>query len=122
MVLQRLADQKELGDEEADEPWLFILNLRDDVLRSTHSLTERRKIWARVTSVVQLNSNVRTSQRESKSGDIGRAWEWIGPATGEKSRRRRSERVSWGLEARSETPEGNRSTEVKKWEEARPIY
>lgn len=123
LVLQRLSNQKELGEEEIDEPWLFLPNLRDDVLRSVHSLSERESIWQKVKSVVELNSNVRTSQREGRNGEVGRAWEWIGPIGGEVSRRRRSGRVSWGPEPKSESPEVKKEVpEVKKWDEPRPIY
>ncbi|EGX93990.1 sister chromatid separation protein (Src1), putative [Cordyceps militaris CM01] len=122
-VLGRLANQKELGDEDLDEPYLFLPNLRDDVLRSVHSLTERDRIWQRVRVVVEQNSNVRTSQREGRSGEVGRAWEWIGASKGEAARRRRSGRVSWApSDMGAETPESKQDVEVKKWEEPRPIY
>ncbi|KJZ73618.1 hypothetical protein HIM_06951 [Hirsutella minnesotensis 3608] len=122
-VLGRLANQKELGEEDLDDPWLFLPNLRDDVLRSVHSLAERERIWHRVRAVVELNSNVRTSQREGRSGEVGRAWEWIGPVKGEGARRRRSGRVSLAPEADdSQLPEGREVTETKRWEESRPYY
>ncbi|KAJ4145403.1 hypothetical protein LMH87_004255 [Akanthomyces muscarius] len=122
-VLGRLANQKELGDEDLDEPYLFLPNLRDDVLRSVHSLAERDRIWQRVRAVVEQNSNVRTSQREGRSGEVGRAWEWIGPSKGEGARRRRSGRVSWApSDMGADTPESKPDIEVKKWEEPRPIY
>lgn len=123
LVLGRLANQKELGEEDIDDPWLFLPNLRDDVLRSVHSLSEREHIWQKVRAVVELNSNVRTSQREGRSGEVGRAWEWIGPVAGEGARRRRSGRVSFGPDAKIEdTPESKETPEVKKWDEPRPIY
>ncbi|KAM3473898.1 hypothetical protein MY5147_004563 [Beauveria neobassiana] len=126
-VLGRLANQKELGDEDLDEPYLFLPNLRDDVLRSVHSLAERDRIWQRVRAVVEQNSNVRTSQREGRSGEVGRAWEWIGPSKGEGARRRRSGRVSWApSDMGEETPESKPDVQVKKevkeWDEPRPIY
>ncbi|KAM3536550.1 hypothetical protein MY4038_000005 [Beauveria bassiana] len=126
-VLGRLANQKELGDEDLDEPYLFLPNLRDDVLRSVHSLAERDRIWQRVRAVVEQNSNVRTSQREGRSGEVGRAWEWIGPSQGEGARRRRSGRVSWApSDMGEETPESKPDVQVKKevkeWDEPRPIY
>lgn len=121
-VLGRLANQKELGEEDLDDPWLFLPNLRDDVLRSVHSLPERERIWHRVRAVVEQNSNVRTGQREGRSGEVGRAWEWIGPSRGEGARRRRSGRVSWAPGASSESPEGHEMAESRKWEEPRPIY
>lgn len=121
LVLGRLANQKELGDEDLDDPWLFLPNLRDDVLRSVHSLSERDRIWQRVRAVVEQNSNVRTGQREGRSGEVGRAWEWIGPGKVEGVRRRKSGRVSWGPEM-AETPEARGGVENKKWDEPRPIY
>ncbi|KAK8027309.1 Sister chromatid separation protein [Apiospora marii] len=123
LVLERLASQKQLGDD-IDDPWLFLPNLRDDVLRSIHSLSQREKIWQRVRAVVEQNSNVRTSQREGRSGEVGRAWEWIGPTAGDSSRRRRSGRVSFGPDVKSETgsPEEEKSYLHQKWEEGRPIY
>jgi hypothetical protein len=121
-VLARLANQKELGDEDIDDPWLFLPNLRDDVLRAVHSLSERERIWQRVKAVVDQNSNIRTSQREGRSGEVGRAWEWIGPTAGEGARRRRSGRVSWISDTKTESPEPSKLPETKKWEEARPIY
>ena len=123
LVLTRLSNQKELGEEEIDEPWLFLPNLRDDVLRSVHRLSEREAIWQKVKAVVEQNSNIRTSQRQGKNGEIGRAWEWIGPIGGEGVRRRRSGRVSWGPEMKSESPDPAKDMkEVKKWDEPRPIY
>ncbi|WYZ35007.1 hypothetical protein EsH8_I_001283 [Colletotrichum jinshuiense] len=124
LVLSRLATQKELGEEDIDDPWLFLPNLRDDVLRSVHSLDERDRIWTRVKAVVEQNSNVRTSQREGRSGEVGRAWEWIGPIAGDGARRRKSGRVSFGADVKMEnTPEApNKSDVHSKWEEPRPIY
>ncbi|RCI07864.1 hypothetical protein L249_5893 [Ophiocordyceps polyrhachis-furcata BCC 54312] len=119
VVLGRLANQKELGEEDIDDPWLFLPNLRDDVLRNVHSLAERERIWHRVRLVVEQNSNVRTGQREGRSGEVGRAWEWIGPVKGEGARRRRSGRVSW---TNPETPEARETVETKKWDESRPYY
>ena len=91
LVLERLAQQKRLAeygneggggdddDDEEEDPFLFLPNLRDDVLRSVHSLRQRENIWGRVRAVVEQNSNVRTAQREGrKTGEVGRAWEWIG--------------------------------------------
>ncbi|RBR23625.1 uncharacterized protein FIESC28_03554 [Fusarium coffeatum] len=122
-VLGRLANQKELGEEGIDDPWLFLPNLRDDVLRTVHSLSERERIWQRVRAVVEQNSNVRTSQREGRSGEVGRAWEWIGPVAGEGARRRRSGRVSVGPDLHTDSPEGSKATsQMKKWEEPRPLY
>ncbi|KAI0974560.1 Man1-Src1p-C-terminal domain-containing protein [Xylaria arbuscula] len=121
-VLDRLAQQKERGSE--DDPWLFLPNLRDTVLRSTHSLRERERIWKRVIPVVEQNSNIRTGQREGQNGEVGRAWEWIGPTTGDSSNKRRSGgRVSWGPDVNSESsPASEKSYLHQKWEEPRPVY
>lgn len=102
-MLERLAAQKELWlyeddfegggvggassgqSDDADDssflpdPFLFLPQLRDDVLRTTHSLAARERIWKHVRAVVEQNSNVRTGQREGRNGEVGRAWEWIGP-------------------------------------------
>ncbi|RMJ15529.1 hypothetical protein CDV36_004797 [Fusarium kuroshium] len=121
LVLGRLANQKELGEEDIDDPWLFLPNLRDDVLRSVHSLSERERIWQRVRAVVEQNSNVRTSQREGRSGEVGRAWEWIGPVAGDGARRRRSGRMSLGPDV-NESPAAKETPEAKKWQDPRPIY
>ncbi|KAK1600733.1 Man1-Src1p-C-terminal domain-containing protein [Colletotrichum navitas] len=125
LVLSRLATQKELGEEDIDDPWLFLPNLRDDVLRSVHSLDERDRIWTRVKAVVEQNSNVRTSQREGRSGEVGRAWEWIGPIAGNSARRRKSGRHSFAADVKTEdTGEAseNKAGAHSKWEEPRPIY
>jgi len=134
-VLERLANQKELAFEDGDDDaFLFLPNLRDDVLRSMHSLADRDRLWQRVRVVVEQNSNVRTGQRESHNGEVGRAWEWIGPSRpgigeGGSSRRRKSARVSFGPDVKGEANESRPSGEVteragvhRKWEESRPIY
>ncbi|KAI1757221.1 Man1-Src1p-C-terminal domain-containing protein [Xylaria castorea] len=126
-VLDRLAQQKERGyQDDIDDPWLFLPNLRDDVLRSTHSLRQRERVWKRVISVVEQNSNVRTGQREGRSGEVGRAWEWIGPTTGDSGgRRRQSGRISLGRDIKDEDSPasgGERSYLHQKWEEPRPVY
>lgn len=122
LVLERLANQKELGEEDLDDAWLFLPNLRDDVLRSVHKVAERERIWQRVKKVVEQNSNVRTGQREGRSGEVGRAWEWIGPINGEGARRRRSGR--WTRDLVADSPESRPTTaaESRKWAESRPIY
>jgi hypothetical protein len=100
VVLSRLAIQRELGDEGIDDGFVFQPHLRDDVLREIHSLSEREAIWSRVRSFVEQNSNVRSVQRESRNGDYGRAWEWIGPTRDAAAlHRRRSGRVSYGADA-----------------------
>lgn len=132
LVLGRLASQKELAYEDGgeDDPFLFLPNLRDDVLRSLHSLSERERIWQRVRAVVEQNSNVRTAQREGNNGEVGRAWEWIGPIAGGDAsarRRRQSGRVSFGPGVNNDTedtPMVDKTGLHQKWEEpgSRPIY
>jgi len=135
-VLERLANQKELAFEDGgDDAFLFLPNLRDDVLRSMHRLADRDRLWQRVRVVVEQNSNVRTGQRESLNGEVGRAWEWIGPSRasitegGGSSRRRKSGRVSFGPDVKGEPAEerplaevAERASGTRKWEESRPIY
>ncbi|KAH6619847.1 Man1-Src1p-C-terminal domain-containing protein [Chaetomium sp. MPI-SDFR-AT-0129] len=145
-VLERLANQKEIAFEGGDEDaFLFLPNLRDDVLRALHSLADRERLWQRVRAVVEQNSNVRTGQREGRNGEVGRAWEWIGPSriagagTGgagsdrPTSRHRKSARVSWGPGVKGEVEEEDRKllpeavgeprrAVHRKWEEGRPIY
>ncbi|PTB65469.1 hypothetical protein BBK36DRAFT_1142449 [Trichoderma citrinoviride] len=121
LVLERLANQKELGEEDLDDPWLFLPNLRDDVLRSVHKVAERERIWQRVKKVVEQNSNVRTGQREGRSGEVGRAWEWIGPIHGGSVRRRRAS-GRWTRDEIADSPESRPATETKKWTESRPIF
>ncbi|KAI5867099.1 Man1-Src1p-C-terminal domain-containing protein [Durotheca rogersii] len=144
LVLERLATQKRLGgdgedgeDDAAVEPWLFLPNLRDDVLRSVHSLRQRDRIWGRVRAVVEQNSNVRTSQRESRSGEVGRAWEWIGPigggtggsapVAGDRANSWLRRRKSAGPGAAAAAAAGGDAAAAAaarrpKWEESRPIY
>lgn len=126
IVLNKLAKHKEQHDEAFEDPWLFLPNMRDDILRSVHSAAERERIWQRVKPVVEQNSNVRASQREGRSGELGRAWEWIGTVDVDNVRRLRSSRASYGPETqpqrRSESPDVRTTPEVKKWEDPRPIY
>lgn len=141
-VLERLAAQKEAAfDAEIEEDaFLFLPNLRDDVLRALHSLAERERLWTRVRAVVEQNSNVRTGQREGRNGEVGRAWEWIGPSRivaappGEGARsRRKSARVSWGADVKGDGAVGEVREEAvggvperrpvhRRWEEGRPIF
>ena len=133
-VLERLAAQKELAFEDGgDDAFLFLPNLRDDVLRARHSLKDRERVWTKVRAVVEQNSNVRTGQREGRNGEVGRAWEWIGPSSGTmitegaSARRRKSGRVSWGPDVKGNEEEEGMGGEVverkmKSWEESRPIY
>lgn len=124
-VLARLALQKEEAYEASgeDDTFLFLPNLRDDILRHIHSLSKREQIWQRVKAVVEQNTNVRTGQREGKNGEVGRAWEWIGPSGAIEGSGRRRGRVSWGANVNEENAV-DRSAAYKKWEEpgSRPMY
>ena len=129
LVLDRLSAQKELAYDAEDEAdtFLFLPNLRDDVLRAVHSISQRERIWKRVKAVIEQNSNVRTGQREGVNGEIGRAWEWIGPSGEAGGRRKRIGRRSQSpgdTVLGDETPFVDRSAVHKKWEEpgSRPIY
>jgi len=148
-VLDRLSTQKEIAFESdgEEDPFLFLPNLRDDVLRSLHSLAERDRLWKRVRVVVEQNSNVRTAQRESHNGEVGRAWEWIGPVrptigdgsaasagritSGGRRKGGVPSRVSWGPGVKEESAgdenDRPRTAESKtgvhrRWEESRPIW
>jgi hypothetical protein len=128
ITLDRLATQASLHaqDKEAyPENWISIGQLRDDVLRDEHSIRRREALWAPVRHIVEMNANVRSSQRESRSGEISRVWEWIGAVgnieDGETRRRRKSGRVSWGAYDENSSPVSGMDGGPK-WEEGRPIY
>jgi len=79
-----------------------------------------------VRPIVEMNANVRSSQRESRSGEISRVWEWIGAVDGESNRKgaRKSGkggRVSWGAYDENSSPVSGMDAGPK-WEEGRPIY
>lgn len=127
LVLDRLSEQKELaygGEDGENDTFLFLSNLRDDTLRAVHSISQRERIWNRVKAVIEQNSNVRTGQREGVNGEIGRAWEWIGPTgAGEAGGRRK--RIGRRSQSPGDgTPFVDRSAVHTKWDEpgSRPIY
>jgi hypothetical protein len=93
------------------------------VLRDEHSVSKREKLWQKVRNIVEMNANVRSSQRESRSGEISRVWEWIGhfESGGERERRRKSGRVSWGVYDEHSSPVSGMD-QGPRWEESRPIY
>lgn len=131
VTLDRLAMQASLhaSDKEGyPESWISISQLRDDVLRDEFSLGRREAVWQKVRKVVELNANVRASQREGRNGEISRVWEWIGAVgeLGSGEKRRKSGRVSWGVyDDKSSPVSGNdQGPEVvqRRWEESRPIY
>lgn len=127
LTLDRLAAQAALHvqDKEAfPESWISIGQLRDDVLRAEHSVSKREKLWQKVRNIVEMNANVRSSQRESRSGEISRVWEWIGHVDGapDRDRRRKSSgRVSWGVYDEHSSPVSGMD-QGPRWEEPRPIY
>lgn len=101
-VIERLEAQKQRSEENPQQEldgWLFLPNLRDDILRDIPSLAEREKLWSRVRPLVEQNANVRTGQREGRSGEVARAWEWIGQGVRDSTKlhRRRSRLSNIGL-------------------------
>lgn len=134
-ALQKLSLQASLHASEPDvwtEDYVSVAQLRDDVLRDEFSATRRKKLWAKVQQKVEHNSNVRPIVRESRSGDVGRTWQWVGavgrlesPDSSGFENRRKSGRVSFGGERWIE-PEGERSTsemsEVTRWKEGGQYY
>jgi hypothetical protein len=112
--------------EEYPENYISIGQLRDDVLRDEHSIRKREALWQMVKKVVEMNANVRSSQREDRNGEISRVWEWIGAVGAIEGGRRKSGRVSWGAygEASSPVSGSDAGPEVvqQKWQEGRPIY
>ncbi|KAE8442685.1 hypothetical protein EG329_002930 [Mollisiaceae sp. DMI_Dod_QoI] len=134
LTLDRLATQAALhaSDKEAyPEEWISIGQLRDDVLRDEHSIKKRAALWERVKRIVELNSNVRISQREGRNGEISRVWEWVGNVANLESgydgaKRRKSGRVSWGVYDDMSSPvsgsDGGPEMVQKQWQEGRPIY
>jgi hypothetical protein len=132
LTLDRLAEQAALHaqDKENYDSWISIGQLRDDVLRDEHSIKKREALWNRVKKVVEMNANIRSSQREARNGEISRAWEWIGAigssGSAEGAKRRKSGRVSfYGANDLSSPVSGmDDGPEVvqMKWQESRPIY
>ncbi|KAH7400072.1 Man1-Src1p-C-terminal domain-containing protein [Cadophora sp. MPI-SDFR-AT-0126] len=132
LTLDRLATQAALHAQDREgvpESWISIGQLRDDVLRDEHSIRKREALWTKVRAVVEMNANVRASQREGRNGVISRVWEWIGAVPSLESGgecRRKSGRVSWGVYDDGSSPvsgnDGGPQMVQNKWEEARPIY
>ncbi|TAQ89238.1 hypothetical protein B7494_g2446 [Chlorociboria aeruginascens] len=81
LTLNALVRQASLHVQDRDnypESWISIGQLRDDVLRDEHSIKKREYVWNKVKKVVEMNANIRASQREGRNGEISRVWEWIG--------------------------------------------
>ena len=64
------------------EGWISMSQLRDDILRDDFSAARRQKLWEKVQQKVEQNSNIRSMVREGYTGEISRAWEWIGAPVG----------------------------------------
>lgn len=134
LTLEKLtiqAGRNAIDKEAFPEAFISVGQLRDDVLRSEHSVKKREALWQKVKKIVERNANVRASQRESRSGEIARVWEWIGAVTNTESilegmERRKSGRVSWGQYGDRSSPvsgtdEGPEMV-MAKWKEGRPVY
>jgi len=131
LTLDRLATQAALHAQDKElqpESWISIGQLRDDVLRDEHSIKKREALWSKVKKVVEMNANVRSSQREGRNGEISRVWEWIGALAGldGEGKRRKSGRVSWGVYDEMSSPvsgsDGGPEVVQARWQEGRPIY
>ena len=114
------------------------------MLREIFDVGEREKLWVRVKSVVERNANVRASVREGRGGDVSRVWEWIGGLAGMiegapsgtsnsgGGRGGGKKRVSFyrgpdegqgdGSEGKEMARQRNGAEEIRKWDEARPLY
>lgn len=79
-TLDRLATQAAMKEDgRVQEAHVSVGGLRDDVLRNVFNARERERVWTNVRKIVEGNSNVRAATRESRGGEVGRVWEWIGP-------------------------------------------
>lgn len=127
-TLDRLATQAALHARgEADESWISVGQLRDDVLRDEFSDQRRESMWKRVRAVVERNANVRASVREGRGGDVSRVWEWIGSLSLLEDVARSGgakKRVSFGpvVEGRPDDSTGSNGSGLRKWDEGRPVY
>ena len=120
-------------DGRVSEPFISIGQLRDDVLRSVFSTSERERVWRSVRKIIEGNSNVRAANREGgKTGEFSRVWEWIGPvdlAPGLEGRRSGG-MITDGSADHGSSPgndslarmEDRSNTDVRRWDEGRAIY
>ena len=139
-TLNRLSTQAALhvrGDPQ-QPPFIPILQLRDDVLRSELQGSRRQKIWNGVRKHVEGNANVRVAFREGRGGDVSRVWEWIGgigsvdvSAAGKRENHVREENHVTPSHVPSDSASKNNwsssgvfpeSMGVRKWDEGRHIY
>ncbi|KAF3914761.1 hypothetical protein ABW20_dc0100391 [Dactylellina cionopaga] len=79
IALKRLAQQQRAyyNDKTADIAYIPVNQLRDQILSREFDPVKRQEVWAGVSKVVELNSNVRTTSVEHM-GEIMRCWTWIG--------------------------------------------
>ncbi|KAF3903649.1 hypothetical protein AA313_de0206220 [Arthrobotrys entomopaga] len=82
IVLKRLAQQQRAyyKDKTADIAYIPVNQLRDQILSREFDPEKRQELWAGVSKVVELNSNVRTTSVEHM-GEIMRCWTWIGSSS-----------------------------------------
>ncbi|KYG40710.1 hypothetical protein M433DRAFT_8543 [Acidomyces richmondensis BFW] len=81
LALGKLSQQAALHRWNPDmyrEDYISVAHLRDDILREDWSATRRKKVWEKVQTKVEKNSNVRSMVKEGRAGDVGRVWEWVG--------------------------------------------
>ncbi|EWC46482.1 hypothetical protein DRE_04205 [Drechslerella stenobrocha 248] len=79
VALRRLAQQQRAyyNDKTADIAYVPVNQLRDQILSREFDPEKRQELWAGVSKVVEMNSNVRTTSIEHM-GEIMRCWTWIG--------------------------------------------
>lgn len=81
LALEKLSIQASLHAQDPavfPDGYMSMTQLRDDVLRDDFSAARRKLLWEKVQKKVEANSNVRPMVRESRTGDVGRVWEWVG--------------------------------------------
>ncbi|RMZ83167.1 hypothetical protein DV738_g1155, partial [Chaetothyriales sp. CBS 135597] len=122
-VFDRLATQaamKETG--RVSEAFLSVRGLRDDILRHVFKTREREVVWEHVKNIVEGNSNVRASDRESeRTGEVSRVWEWMGPTDLASAF---SGRLSAGSLLQDNSPQAKQidGIAVRRWDEGTPSY
>ncbi|TKY90418.1 hypothetical protein EX895_000416 [Sporisorium graminicola] len=80
VALEKLQEQEYLhGRDPVLHPDDFVplSHLRDHVLSEVHHAGARNRLWKKVASVVEENSNVRVRQAQ-KRGEWLRVWQWVG--------------------------------------------
>ncbi|KAI5789109.1 Man1-Src1p-C-terminal domain-containing protein [Geopyxis carbonaria] len=60
-----------------DSPSIAVAHLRDQVLQQEFDSKKRKYLWEGVEKIVEMNSNVRVSEREIQ-GEMMTVWTWIG--------------------------------------------